>query len=194
MPPASPNPNLRNSLAFVGNVLFAIVALLALYALIPVSADITGGWVTRLVIGILATAGLIYQQVRTLMRVRRPFVRLARSLVASVLLFVVAFATTYVAMSEASPGSFTQPMDKIGALYFAMTTLATVGYGDIAPVTHTARLVVTLQMAGDLVVLAVSSRLLFRVATMSHSRQEAEAAEAREPGDGFDTTELQARD
>jgi hypothetical protein len=168
--------NLRLGAAFVANIVVAIVVLLALYALIPVTPEVNGGWVTRLVIGVIATIGVISLQVRALTRVRNPFVRLARSLVASVLFFVIAFATTYVAMSASAPDSFTEHLDKVGALYFSMTTLTTVGFGDITPVTHTARIVVILQMAGDLVVVAVASRLLFRVATTTHSRRVDEAA------------------
>ena len=58
-------------------------------------------------------------------------------------------------MSYANPGAFTEPMDRTDAIYFTVTVFATVGFGDIAPVTTSARVVVTLQMVGDLLVLGV---------------------------------------
>jgi voltage-gated potassium channel len=149
----------------IANVVVAAGVLLVVYAVVPVTPHVDGGWVARLIIGVVATIALISWQVRALARSRRPVVRFARALVTSILFLLVVFATTYVALASATPSSFNAPIDKVGALYFSMTTLATVGYGDIAPVSHAARIVVTLQMALDLAVLAISTRLLFRAAS-----------------------------
>ena len=46
-----------------------------------------------------------------------------------------------------------------------MTTLVTVDFGNITPVRHTARVLVTVQMALDLIALAVTARLLSRTAS-----------------------------
>jgi voltage-gated potassium channel len=67
-------------------------------------------------------------------------------------------------MSYADPTAFTgtpHPLDRPSALYFAVTVFSTVGFGDIAPHTDTARLVVTVQMLADLAVIAVVIRLIF---------------------------------
>ncbi len=62
----------------------------------------------------------------------------------------------------AAPNSFSEHLDKVTAVYFTVTTLATVGYGDIVPVTHTAQVLATVQMLLDLVVIAVTARLLIQ--------------------------------
>ena len=53
------------------------------------------------------------------------------------------------------------PLDRTSALYFAVTVFSTVGFGDIAPCTDPARLVVTVQMLADLAVIAVVIQLIF---------------------------------
>ncbi len=58
------------------------------------------------------------------------------------------------------PESFTQPMNKVAAVYFSVTILATVGFGDIAPVTDLTRIVVTVQMVLDLVLIGAAVKLL----------------------------------
>lgn len=46
------------------------------------------------------------------------------------------------------------------ALYFTMTVFSTVGFGDITPVSEPARLLITGQMAVDLVLIGVAARVL----------------------------------
>jgi hypothetical protein len=78
--------------------------------------------------------------------------------------FIVVFAWTYLTMARSTPAAFSQPLDRISALYFAVTLFSTVGLGDIAPTTDPARLVVTVQMVADLIVIAVVVRLIFGAA------------------------------
>jgi hypothetical protein len=76
-------------------------------------------------------------------------------------LLVVVFAATYFVLSSQDPGAFSEPLDRSDALYFTVTTLATVGFGDIAAQTTNARLVVTGQIVlGVLLVGAVARALL----------------------------------
>ena len=75
-------------------------------------------------------------------------------------LVLLGFAATYVQMSTANPDTFTQPIDRVGAVYFSMTTMATVGFGDIAAITDGARITVMLQMAADVIVLVVVARVM----------------------------------
>ena len=80
------------------------------------------------------------------------------------------FATTYLTMSQSSVGNFTESLNQTGSLYFTITVFATVGFGDIAPVTDSARIVASIQMIFDLVAIGIVVRLLFGVARDAHER------------------------
>ena len=79
-------------------------------------------------------------------------------------MFVVVFAWTYLTMARSTPGSFTEPLDRVGALYFTVTVFATVGFGDITARTQAARVTVTAQMACDVIVVAAVVRLILEAA------------------------------
>ena len=87
------------------------------------------------------------------------------------------FAAGYCLMSYASPGAFTEPMDRTDAIYFTVTVFATVGFGDIAPVTTSARVVVTLQMVGDLLVLGVLLQAIVGAVKLGRARRRNAPAE-----------------
>ena len=70
-------------------------------------------------------------------------------------LFFLAFSTLYLSLSHAKARPFSQPLDHTAALYCSITVFSTVGFGDITPVSHPARIVVSIQMLLDLVVLGV---------------------------------------
>jgi voltage-gated potassium channel len=147
--------------------------LLAVYWLMPVQDAVDGGWAIRLALGLVLTVALMTWQIRAIRRSSRPLIRAAHALVSSVLTFLLAFAFTYLGISHALPHAFSEPLNKVSALYFTVTTFATVGYGDIVPLTDTARVVVTIQTLLDLAVLATTARLLFHAATGTVNRREA---------------------
>ena len=60
---------------------------------------------------------------------------------------------------------------QIDALYFSVTTVGTVGYGDIAAKSENARLVVTVQIFLDLVLWGLVIRLFLNAVKRSHQRQ-----------------------
>jgi len=138
--------------------------LVALYYLLPL--DHTARWhaITILVIGLAALIGLIAFQVRSIIASPYPGLRALEALATSVPLFVLLFASTYIVMASMSAGSFSQPLTRINALYFAVTVFATVGFGDITPVSQAARLTVTVQMVCDVIVIAVVIRLILEAA------------------------------
>ena len=51
-------------------------------------------------------------------------------------------------------------MDKVAGIYFTTTVLTTVGFGDISPVSDTARIVVTLQMVLGMVLIGTAFKAL----------------------------------
>jgi voltage-gated potassium channel len=169
--------NVRVVAVTVASIGGVVGALIGVYALLPTQQHIDNGWVLRLFFGTVLTALGVWWQLHAIGRSRRPLIRAVRALVVIVMIFLIAFSLTYVAMSQSNPKSFTEPLDKVSAFYFTMTTLATVGYGDIAPVTDAARIVVTVQEALDLLVIAVTTRVLLRAASGAVERRTSSAAD-----------------
>ena len=67
--------------------------------------------------------------------------------------YLLVFASTYFLMQRASAANFTQPLTRTDALYFSVTVFSTVGFGDITPKSEAARVVLIVQMLGDLALL-----------------------------------------
>jgi hypothetical protein len=63
-------------------------------------------------------------------------------------------------MARAHAAAFTQSMTRTDALYFAITMFSTVGLGDIAPTSEPARIVVMVQMLGDLALVGFAARVV----------------------------------
>ena len=89
-----------------------------------------------------------------------PGARAIEALSLSVSLFLIVFATTYFATAQGNPASFSQRLNRTDALYFAVTTSSSVGFGDIVPVTQVARVMVMIQMLGDLVLVGIVARVI----------------------------------
>jgi hypothetical protein len=140
------------------------IAVLAVYFLVPISHHPHDRIALRLSVGLgLFGAALLYE-IQAIVRHDRPMLRATDAMALVIPLFIVVFAWTYLTMERSAPGSFTQPMDRVSALYFTVTVFATVGFGDIVPRTDAARLTVTAQMVCDLIVLAVVVRMIFGAA------------------------------
>ena len=99
-------------------------------------------------------------QVRRVARAEHPQTSLVEALAVIFVLFVAVFAKTYHMLSLANPASFTEELNFFSSVYFSLTILATVGFGDITPVTATARLLTMLQMVLDLILLGVAVRIV----------------------------------
>jgi voltage-gated potassium channel len=80
-------------------------------------------------------------------------------------MFVVLFSWIYLTLARSDPASFGQPLTRVESLYFTITMLSTVGFGDITPKTDPARIAVMVQMIADLALFAVVVRLILGVAS-----------------------------
>jgi hypothetical protein len=116
----------------VARVIGLTVLLLVAYFAAPIGqdADLTG--IVVLAVGLVGFVALAVYQIRRILDSPMPQLRAAETLATVVPLVIVAFALFYVAMSDADPNGFTEPMTKVNGLYFTVTVLATVGFGDIA--------------------------------------------------------------
>lgn len=70
-------------------------------------------------------------------------------------------AADYV-VATTGPGQFEGLSTRIDALYFALSSLATIGYGDVHPVGQFARRLVSAQIVVNVGVVATAAGLVFR--------------------------------
>ncbi|WP_162249834.1 MULTISPECIES: potassium channel family protein [unclassified Nocardioides] len=135
------------------------VALLV-YFVVPVGFRSSSNVVEHGVISLVAiglVGALVLWQV--LLQVDDPSRRidgLLLSMVAGVLVFALAFYRLHLE----DPSQFFGMSTRIDSLYFTMTTLLTVGYGDINAAGQTARVMVLLQMVFNVVVIATAASTL----------------------------------
>jgi len=140
------------------------VALFGAYYLAPVR--VLGGRPALLflvgtsVVLVLAVAW----QVRRIGKARLPTVQAVEALGLLIPFFLVLFASFYLSLSATSAGTFSEVLDHTSAFYFTVTVFASVGFGDIVPLTALARLVTSVQMLLDLVVLGAVVRIVFLAA------------------------------
>lgn len=162
------NERRRVSLESAVRCVLLVVVLLLLYAVWPFeSAPGTAREVISLALAAVLFVGVFARQVRHIMSARLPEVRAIEGLVVSVTLFIVLVSGSYMYLSTLGPAAFSEALDRIGALYFTVTVLATVGFGDIHPVGSLARAAVTGQMVMDVVLIGVVVRVLVAVAKIS---------------------------
>lgn len=147
----------------------AVLIVLAYY-LLPLDA----GALTWLVVGLVIVAAVLVWQVRAIMAARHPRLRAIGALAVGVPLLLIVFARTYVVLAHAAPASFTEPLDRTGALYFAVTVFATVGFGDIAPVATAARVATMIQMLLDLAAFGLAAKVIVGAVDVGLRRRAAE--------------------
>jgi len=118
-----------------------------------------------LVIILITVYGIYFwYQLRGVRRARYPSLRAVEALILIAAMFLAVFSIAYLLLSRANPGSFTEPLTGFSSYYFSLTVLATVGFGDITPVTTSARSVTMFQMALDLVFVAILLRVVMGTA------------------------------
>jgi hypothetical protein len=144
----------------IGRVSLVWIALFGGYYLAPVSTFEGSHIPLILVAGSALFVLVVVWQVRGIGRAKIPVVRAVVTLGMLIPLFLVLFASLYLSLAATYAGSFTQPLDHTGSLYFTVTVFATVGFGDITPLTALARLLTSVQMMLDLVVLGAVVRIV----------------------------------
>ncbi len=147
---------LRGSFRAAGTGILVVV----LYYTLPLGRRADAYVLVELLIGVALFAGMIAWEVRAILRADYPAIRAAQSLTSTTAVFLVLFAATYFILGLGDPARFTEPLSRSDALYFTITVFATVGFGDISPVTESTRLLVAGQMLLDLVVLGLAIQVI----------------------------------
>jgi voltage-gated potassium channel len=131
-----------------------VVAATVVYFVIPVPGRMREfTWALLFGVGVLVLAMLIVLRIRTLLRATAD--ARARGLIVLLTCAVLFFAWADVALA-AIPGEFAGLHTKIDAVYFCVSTLATVGFGDVHAAGQLARAAVTLEMLFNLVFLGTA--------------------------------------
>ncbi|MGW6129890.1 potassium channel family protein [Cellulomonas sp. NPDC055163] len=158
----------RQVAAFLRRSSLTIVLLTACYYLLPgdgpLHDPVTGArWAGSAV----ALAGFVFLVRRSLREARadRSVVVRAEAVLTVLYVLVLVFAIAYNTIALRSPEQFHGLDDQTDALYFTVTVIATVGFGDITAVGTGARLAVTAQMLVNLVYVGTALRVLTSLRT-----------------------------
>jgi len=133
------------------------------YALLPLRGQL---WWVGAAVGVAAIVGVVPITVRRFHAVRRsaqPIQVAVEAIVLLVSMLVLGFAAVYYAM-DADQGQFSGLSTRVDSVYFTVTTLSTVGYGDIHAAGTAARVLVTLQILVNLAFLGIVVRVMARAA------------------------------
>lgn len=163
----------RAILASVLRVVVIIGVLMTAYWIVPLdpsSASITAAvWAGVLAVGVLLVVFL--HQTRRILRSEAPMLAATETLLILLAIFLVGFAFIYLAVSTSEASAFSEPLNRTGAVYFAVTVLSTVGFGDITPESDGARWLVIIQMLIDIGLIAGALRLIFGMAKWASERR-----------------------
>jgi voltage-gated potassium channel len=152
----------------------AVVAMFVLYAIVPDAHASGSRAVVELILGLIAFAALLIWEIRRIVAATYPGLQAIETLALALPLLIVAFAYTYLSLSRANHGNFSEPLDHVSAVYFTVVTLSTVGFGDIVAHTDTTRVIVTVQIVFDLILIAGIARTVVFAAKIGARRRERE--------------------
>ena len=134
-----------------------------------------------LAIGVVLLVGISAWQLGAIVRSPYAALRAVEALAITAPLYLILFAATYYLMSLDNPANFSEDgLTRMDTLYFAVTVFATVGFGDISAVSQTARVLVTVQMVLNLLVLGAGIRVFVGAVERSRKAQTVPRAEPTE--------------
>ena len=148
-----------------------IALVVGAYYLSPIGEAISGALLWVRVVGALAAIvalGIV------IWRISRGIAREVRGpkggvqvedLVLAIVIGVAVFALADLILATIAPGQFVGLETKTDALYFALTTLTTIGFGDVSAEGQLARGLVIVQMLFNVIVLTAAARTAIRAVT-----------------------------
>jgi hypothetical protein len=147
--------------------------MVVLYYLLPLEPRSDTFLVFELTIGISIFVLTSAWQVSAIIRSDHPGIRAIQALAVTTPLFLLLFAATYYIMSVDDPETFSERLSRSDALYYTVTVFSTVGFGDITPGQEGARLLTTVQMLLDLVILGLGIQVIIGAVRRSRASSEA---------------------
>jgi voltage-gated potassium channel len=150
----------RAVLRVLVRVVLILGATLAAYVLLPVESGSAPAVGVVAALGLVVVLAVFFAQFGRIERAQRPGVAALEALALVGGMYLTLFAFIYVSLSAGSPDAFSQGLDKVAGIYFSVTILATVGFGDIAPLSPAARVLVTVNMVINVVLIGSAVKLL----------------------------------
>jgi hypothetical protein len=125
------------------------------------------GVIIGMIVLALIYVGFFIRSIRAVQKSQFPGIRAGEAMLSSGVLLLAIFASIYSLISLQDPEAFTEVLTPFSSIYFSLTILATVGFGDIAPSSVPARSVAMAQMVLDLVFIGVLVRTITNAAKRS---------------------------
>lgn len=155
-----------------------VAALVVIYFVVPVSADVHQANVIRALIVIGIGMALVAGVVRQLRLHLDDTDRRVDGLIVSIVAVMVAFSFCFYAMEQRDPSQFVELHTRLDALYFTAATTASVGYGDVHATGQGARALVLVQILFNVVFIGTAVALVSsRIKSVSNARTKAHAEE-----------------
>jgi voltage-gated potassium channel len=157
--------------------LVSLVAIFWLLSLVPEVPDLSLALpYGMLMLGIVIYFMVFRRQVRGIKRSRYPLLQSGEALILAAAIFLSLFAGFYVMINGAQSEAFSEPLTHFTALYFTITVFATVGFGDITPVSDLARGFTMMQMAIGLGFIGMLVKIFGTTARQAIQRRQASSS------------------
>ncbi|GAA4799668.1 potassium channel family protein [Actinomycetospora chlora] len=164
-------PSRRRIALVLARSTITVALLLVVYFALPLHTREDDGTLVLFLAGMAVLVAMVVWQLRAITTAVHPALRAVEAFASAIPLFILIFASTYVVLDGTFPGTFSEPMSRVDALYFTVTVFATVGFGDIVPLSQPARILVTVQMVGDLLVLGLLVNAMLEAVRRGRSRR-----------------------
>jgi hypothetical protein len=136
-----------------------LVLVTVLYALIPWKSLAVGRaslLIVTFVVGVVGVSWLVMSQAQRFRRGGGHGPGHLRGLITAIWLGLLFFASIYYALALDDPGQMIGLQTKVDAVYFTLAIVSTVGFGDVSAAGQAARLVVCVNIAFNLVIIAIA--------------------------------------
>nr|WSY52055.1 potassium channel family protein [Streptomyces sp. NBC_00886] len=167
----------RRLLLSVARSSMTVVLSVVVYYLVPLDQGLDIGTAIGLAVSLTLFAGVVAWQVRTITRSDYPRLRAIETLATAGPIFLIIFSAAYVLLSKNQADSLSETLGRTDALYFTVTVFTTVGFGDITPVTGTARVLTMAQMLADVVLVGMVARILLGAVRIAEDTRSADSGE-----------------
>jgi hypothetical protein len=156
-------------------------AIVCAYFALPFNLSFDGRPTVVMLVGLVLVTALLVWQLRGVLRSPYPRVRTIAALTTALPLFLIVFATTYYLSSLSAADGWSEQLDRLDALYFAVTVFSTVGFGDIVPASGLTRVLVMIQMLADVVLVGLVVRAMVAAMRQGLKRRGAEPGDVEDP-------------